>query len=171
MRGLNRVSRLFAGGMLAASALCLAGCGEYALFRIHATTSSSSTVPVPNNQPPSERADIINCVLTISDEGGHIMLSYSLPGSRAALDSNGNIIKDASGSPQPQGCQGQSASPTSADLGKYSYSTTHMTGNLTFQIDGWDANNTVVLQTGRSAPIAPTPYPPEVSPIVEITMK
>ena len=154
MRGFNRLSRLFlTGGVLAASALCLSSCGNYALFKIHVTTSAKSSVTPSSGGAGngSVRTDISECDMTIKDEKGDFVLQgYLLKGTTSSTGC-GNPV-------------------TQTDIGIFSYSTSRTGGTLTFQVDGFDANHVNILQSGHSEQIAPQPYPPEM-PEIPILMK
>lgn len=161
MSSLTRFSKgLFAAGVLAGSLLGMSGCGpDYALFKVDV---SSSTSP---------RNDIEECRMTITDENGKAV--------QGAVDSNGNVIpsngfllKTVAGPPDSsgnatllQGCQGAITNPR---IGTFSYSSSRTTGTLTFQVDALNSASEVV-QTGKSDPIAPKAYPPEVQ--VTVTIK
>jgi hypothetical protein len=153
MRALNRVSRLFLAGGMLAGALLLSSCGNYALYKIRVTTSLTSPIVAPDATPgtkTSDRTNIEQCKMTITDENGDTVLeNFPLPA-----------------------CHGGT---TPADLGLLSYSTSRTSGTLTFQVDGWSnaASKTglpIILQTGKSAAVAPQAYPPEM-PQINIAMQ
>jgi len=124
--------------MLAASALCLSSCGNYALYRLHVTTSAGTAAD------GNQRADIDQCRLTITDEANVVVAAgYSFPTCASGF--------------------------TKQDLGVFSYSTSRSSGTLTFQVDGFNANRDTILQTGKTEPIAPVSYPPEID--VPLLMK
>jgi hypothetical protein len=142
--------------MLAVSALALSSCGNYAIYKIHVTTATSSPIPAPNG---SDRTAINQCNMTITDEkGAKVVDGYILQG-QVTSDSQGNL-----------GFKGCKGGFTPADLGLFSYSTSRTGGALTFQVDGLN-DGMVVLQTGQSAvPVPPQAYPPEM-PQINIAMK
>ena len=153
MREFNRLSRLFlTSGMLAASALGFSGCGNYALYDVHATTAQSSTVPAPNETKNSTRTDINQCRLTIVDEHGEDVETGLVLGYNLWTDPETSQTAMA-------GCKGGLTTPK---LGEFSYSSSRTSGTLTFRIDGYADDSMTILQTGHSDPIAPTAYYPSV---------
>jgi hypothetical protein len=147
MRTFNRVSRQFLAVGMLAGALFLTSCGNYALYKIQVTTSATSPIPDPtvSGSKTSVRENIDLCLMTITDENGApVVQNYDL-----------------------KVCGGAG---TKADLGLLSYSTSRTSGTLTFQVDGWSTNKTVILQTGKSDPVAPQAYPPEM-PQINVAMK
>ena len=144
MHGFNRISRLFLkGGMLAASALCLGACGNYAVYKLAVNTS-------PKSADGFSRGDIASCTVTITDEnGGPVLTGYPFPG-----DSN------------THGC---TPGNTQEYIGTFSYSTARASGKLNFQVDAFNANKGT-LQTGQTGLIAAQAFPPEVT-IPTLTIK
>jgi hypothetical protein len=159
MSGLHRVSRLFlAGGMLAVSTLFLGSCGNYALFKLHVTTAPTSPVSPPNGTGGSNRGQIDQCYLTVTDENNVKVVDGYLLLAPATTDSAGNLVV--------KGCK---AGFTPADLELLSYSTSRTSGTLTFRVDGYDSDHKVILQAGKSGAVAPKAFPPVMDQI-EIVM-
>jgi len=137
MRSFTQYSKgLFATGMLAASLVGITGCGpDYSLFKVSVTSATS-----PRNQ-------IDECLMTVKDEGGNLVLDgYRL-----------KAVYGAAGEPLIQGCE---SALTTGNIGTLSYSTSRTSGTLTFQVDAFDNSNGghKVVQTGASEPKQPKVY-------------
>jgi hypothetical protein len=139
MRSFTQFSKgLLATGMLAASLVGIGGCGpDYSLFKV---TVTSSTSP---------RDDIYECLMTVKDENGNLVLDrYRL-----------KAIYGGAGEHLVQGCEA-GLTNTNGTIGTLSYSSSRTSGTLTFQVDAFDNSNGghKVVQTGASDAKQPKVY-------------
>jgi len=144
---------LIAAVLVAAGGLGLSGCGpDYAIF----------AVTVWGDQ--SDRDNINACLLSITDEGGHaIVTNFPLETVSSGIDpATGELGRNI------QGCaNGQMANNSKTGVGIFSYSTSRTSGSLTFKIDAVDVNSKV-RETGTSDPAGIKAYPPEI--LVDVRM-
>jgi hypothetical protein len=131
--------------MLAASALCLSSCGNYALYKLHVRASFQSADKSPTS-------DIAYCYVTITEENQALPVldHYPFPNDSTAY-----------------GCKSGS---TQQEIGIFSYSTARTSSKFMFQVDGYNANKDKILQTGQTDLIAAQAYPPEM-PEIELLIK
>jgi hypothetical protein len=106
---------LLGAGLVTGALLSMGGCGNYALYKVDVTSIESSN-----------RGDIAQCRMTITDEGGKTVLDHYLL--QAQHDSLGNLV---------QGCEG---TKTKAAIGTFSYSSSRSSGSLKFTVEAYDAN-------------------------------
>jgi hypothetical protein len=145
MTSLARFSKgLIAAGVLLASGLGLAGCGpDYALFKLSITASS-----------PREAID--HCSVSVTDENGKCVLNeYRIP--YGPVDGTGSFVQ--------YGCF---PAMTPSKVGDFSFSTSHVKGTFTFQVNAYNANSQIE-QSVKSQPVAAKPYPPEMPAIGMLT--
>ena len=149
MVSLTRFSRfLFVATVAVGASLGIANCGpNYAIYSIHINAAT------PTN-------NLAKCQMTITDEGGlEVLDHYTLGQQFGGLDSSGNPTL-------AQGCGG-ALTPSSGNIGTFSFSTSRSGGQLTFLVEGLDDSNRVV-QSGSDGPRDVTPYPPEIK--VQVSM-
>jgi hypothetical protein len=139
---------LFVATVAVGASLGITNCGpDYAIYSVHVTAAK------PTN-------NLANCKITITDEGGIAVVDhYQLAQQFGGTDPSGNPTLR-------QGCGG-GLTPTSGNIGTFSYSTSRSGGTLSFMVEGYDDENKVV-QSGRQDGVNVVPYPPEIK--VEVTM-
>jgi hypothetical protein len=145
MRLFARFSKgLLGAGLIAGALLSMSGCGNYALYKVDIISTDSSN-----------RSDIDQCRLTITDEGGTTVLDhYTL---QAVYNGAGDLV---------QGCAG---TKTKSVIGTFSYSSSRSSGNLKFTVEAYDANgydptnrSNHLLQSGEVDNVPVKVYPPEI---------
>jgi len=148
MRHFARFSKgLLGAGLVVGALLSMSGCGDYALYKVDVSSIDSSN-----------RGDIDQCRLTITDEGGKTVLDHYML--QAVYNGAGDLV---------QGCAG---TKTKAAIGTFSYSSSRSSGSLTFVVEAYDANgydptdrtkNRLQWNTSDSpGPISVKTYPPEI---------
>jgi hypothetical protein len=144
MVSLTRFSRLlFVATVAVGASLGITNCGpDYSIYSVHVTAAK------PTN-------NLATCKITITDQGG-VPVVNKLP-----LGQQSGGIDTLR-----QGCGG-ALTPTSGNIGTFSYSTSRSGGTLNFLVEGYDDSNKIV-QSGRADGVNVVPYPPEIK--VEVTM-
>jgi|GEM_PF-7037961 len=138
MRSFARQSQgMLATAFVVAAGLGLTACGNYAIFAVHI----SSATP---------RDDIEACQMDIVDENGApVVTKYALE-KVYGQDSTGALNLK-------QGCQG---GLTNANVGTFSYSTSRTSGSLTFTVNAFKNDGTIIETASSTANVST--YPPEV---------
>jgi hypothetical protein len=157
MRPTTRFTKgLIATVLATAGAMGLGGCGpDYAIFAV--TVFGDQT----------DRDNISECYMSITDEGGHPVVS------NLKLDTISGGIDPSTGEMRRniQGCaSGQMANNSKTGVGVFSYSTSRTSGALTFKVEAVDVNNKVRETCDPNCPSANVKaFPPEIQ--VLVTMK